>query len=250
MPMSWSSPIPITELTLVRHGQASYLEGDDYDRLSTIGERQARRLGHYWREHGVRFDLIFSGPAKRHRGTAELVAEVMTGSNLPWPPVTTLPEFDEFPGEAVVRRLGPLLAARHRHIQEMTDAFNSALDKLARKQALDILFPEVASRWVDAEVHVPGVETWKDFVARVSRGVERIREVAAPGSRVVVFTSAGPTAVVTSLALSIPPRKTLALAFSPRNGSYSEFRLRPGSIGLNTFNSFPHLDDPALLTYR
>jgi hypothetical protein len=36
----------------------------------------------------------------------------------------------------------------------------------------------------------------------------------------------------------------------PRNCSYSEFVFSGDRFTLSTFNSFQHLDDPALLTYR
>lgn len=59
-------------LTLVRHGQASFM-AEDYDRLSPTGEEQARRLGRYWTSRGIVFDRVCHGPAKRHIRTAELV---------------------------------------------------------------------------------------------------------------------------------------------------------------------------------
>src|SRR3984893_14433603 len=40
-------------ITLVRHGQASFLK-EDYDKLSELGELQARTLGEYWVARDVR----------------------------------------------------------------------------------------------------------------------------------------------------------------------------------------------------
>lgn len=237
-------------LTLVRHGQASYLE-ENYDRLSPLGERQARTLGEYWANRDIAFDLVYHGPAERHRRTGEIVADVYREAGEPWPEPVILPEYDEFDGEAVVKTFYPILMERHPHIKELVDAAEAVRgDTVALKVAVDQLFQAVARRWVDGEVSAPEVETWPQFTARVSRGVERIREQNSPEARVVVFTSAGPTAVTASLALDIPRQQTLQLAFSPRNASYSEFQLHPDRISLQTFNHFPHLDDPTLLTYR
>jgi len=248
--MSWSPDSIRTHLTLVRHGQASYLEGDDYDRLSAVGERQARRLGEYWADRGSRFDLVFSGPAERHRRTAEIAIQAAAYPCGKWPETLILPDFDEFPGEQVVRRFGPVLAERHEHIREMADAFESAVDKPAKKRALDVLFHEVAGRWVREEVSSSGVESWKQFTDRIGGGVEQIRRLASGGRTAVVFTSAGPTAAVASLALDIAPAKTLELAFAPRNASFSEFSLTGAGVELISFNNSPHLTEPELLTWR
>ena len=42
-------------LFLVRHAQASFL-GEKYDKLSTLGEGQARLLGEYWARRNIVFD--------------------------------------------------------------------------------------------------------------------------------------------------------------------------------------------------
>jgi broad specificity phosphatase PhoE len=248
--MAWSSSSPASLLTLVRHGQASYLEGDTYDKLSTLGELQSRRLGEYWARGGISFDAVFRGPAQRHRRTEELAGEAYRQAGGNWPAAAGLPEFDEFPGEEVIAELTPILAERHPHIKTMAQAFEDAPGKEEKKRALDVLFHEVAQRWVAGEAQSPNVETWREFVGRVDRALAHIRESLPDGQRAVVFTSGGPTAVVTSLVLKMPPGETLDLCFSPRNASFSEFLLQDGAIYLSSFNSFPHLDDPALLTYR
>lgn len=241
--------LSIIHLTLVRHGQASYLE-ENYDRLSPVGELQSKRLGEFWARRGVCFDAVFSGPAQRHRRTAEIVLRTCRLGGLEWPEAEILPQFDEFPGEQVMRVFAPVLRERHPQIKQMGDAFLAANDAAEKRAAMDRLFHEVSRRWVDAEVSSPEVESWNQFTARVGAGIAEIRRRIRPGDRAVVFTSAGPTAVVVSLALGIPARNTLELAFSPNNGSYSEFRLDAGAVTLSTFNSFPHLDEPELLTYR
>ena len=52
----------MSNLFLVRHGQASFLE-TNYDKLSSKGEAQSRMLGEYWVKHGVSFDQFFPGLA-------------------------------------------------------------------------------------------------------------------------------------------------------------------------------------------
>src|SRR6266849_5247757 len=84
-------------LTLVRHGQASFLESN-YDKLSERGERQSRILGEYWLRTSATFDQVYYGPACRHLRTGEIVAEVYRRAGAAWPEPVTLPELDEYPG--------------------------------------------------------------------------------------------------------------------------------------------------------
>ncbi|MFA6245264.1 MAG: phosphoglycerate mutase family protein, partial [Candidatus Hydrogenedentales bacterium] len=70
-------------LTVVRHGQASFHE-DDYDKLSPLGEEQARSLGTYWARHGIRFDHVVSGPLVRQRRSAAIAGEAYAATGLPW----------------------------------------------------------------------------------------------------------------------------------------------------------------------
>jgi len=248
--MGWPSSSETVTITLVRHGQASYLEGDNYDRLSPIGERQSRLLGEYWAARGATFDACFSGPAERHIRTAAIIAEIMRNAGRRWPETVVLPEFDEFPGEEIMREFAPILIERHAEIRRLAEEFQAATTKSERKRVLDVLFPAVAERWVSGEVSSPEIESWGQFAARVARGVDLIRKRLDPGSSAVVFTSAGPTAVAVSLALDTTPHKSFELTFSPRNASLTEMFCHGRQVALGTFNTHPYLDKPDLLTYR
>ena len=46
------------------------------------------------------------------------------------------------------------------------------------------------------------------------------------------------------------PGLTLELAWMVRNAAWSEFVFSGDRFTLSTFNAFPHLDEPRLLTYR
>src|SRR5580658_6590371 len=93
-------------LTLIRHGQASFLE-PNYDKLSERGEIQSRKLGEYWVSAGARFDQIYYGPACRHRETGDIVGAVYRQAGLELPEVVTLAMLDEYPGIQVMRTFLP-----------------------------------------------------------------------------------------------------------------------------------------------
>jgi broad specificity phosphatase PhoE len=56
----------MSQIILVRHGQASFL-GSDYDKLCANGEAQAALLGKYWSQRGVVFSGVYSGPRVRQQ---------------------------------------------------------------------------------------------------------------------------------------------------------------------------------------
>jgi broad specificity phosphatase PhoE len=236
-------------LTLVRHGQASLL-AQDYDRLSPLGERQAAALGEYWAERGIVFDRVFSGPAERHRRTAGIVTEACRRAGLAWPEPVVVQDLDEFPGEALTRRYLPELAAECPRIAALERDLRAAEGRIEKARAIELLFRAFTTMWVLGEFDASEVETWDMFETRVRRGLASVRDHGAKGSRVAVFSSAGPTAIVVQMAHGLTPQQTLELAWLVRNSACSEFLFSGDRFSLLGFNEVPHLADPALVTYR
>jgi broad specificity phosphatase PhoE len=236
-------------LTLVRHGQASFL-AENYDQLSSLGERQARSLGEYWLQHGVMFDRAFQGPAQRHIRTAELVAERFHSDGVAWPETEPLPEADEYSGIEVMRAFLPGLVEKHEDIRALEQEFRKATEIAVAGRVYDRLFQRVTRLWVSGELHSPEIESWEQFCQRVERGIARIRRTADKDTRAVVFTSGGPIAATARIALDLTAQKTLELSWTSRNASYSEFLFSGDRFSLASFNAYPHLATPELLTWR
>jgi broad specificity phosphatase PhoE len=234
---------------LVRHAQASFLE-PNYDKLSAIGEAQARVLGEYWARHKVIFDRVCTGPRVRHRDTEKGVRETYAKHNLAFPESIVLDEFDEFQGDVVLEMSLPQLCATNSHIRELDAAVKTANSPPQRRRNFQRLFETVVTMWVSGELTVEGVESWEAFIARVNRGLSQVLATAGKSETCAIFTSGGPVAVSVQRALRLSPQNTLQVAWMPRNCSYSEFLFSADRFTLSTFNSFQHLDDPALLTFR
>jgi broad specificity phosphatase PhoE len=234
---------------LVRHAQASFLE-PNYDRLSATGEAQSRILGEYWARHKVVFDRICSGPRVRHRDTEKGVRETYAKHNLAFLESLVLDEFDEFQGDVVLEKSLPQLCATDSHVRDLEAAVKTANSPPQRRRNFQKLFDTVVTMWVNGELAVEGVESWESFIARVNRGLSQFLSTATKNETCAIFTSGGPVAVSVQRALRLSPQDTLQVAWMPRNCSYSEFLFSADRFTLSTFNSFQHLDDPALLTYR
>ncbi len=237
-------------LTLVRHGQASFLQ-DDYDKLSALGQRQSTLLGQFWLRTRAGIDRVYHGPARRHIHTGELVAEVFRKAGERFPDPLPAPELDEYPGIEVFRTFLPALIEKHADIRALEQSFREAggnSDSAAR--LYDRLFQRITRMWAAGELDAPDVESWVQFCARIDAGIARIRASVGANRRIAVFTSGGVIAATVRLALDLSPQRTLELSWTPRNASYTELLTSGERFSLSCFNSHPHLEDPALLTYR
>ncbi len=223
---------------------------ENYDKLSALGEQQARKLGEFWLKSGVSFDQVFQGPAERHIRTAEIVAGVYRTAGAPWPETTIIRDLDEFDATLLMRRLMPMLAEAHQPVREMQEAYRDGTDSPQVGLLLERLFEEVARHWSLGTMHAPEVESWAEFRTRVQRGIQHIRSVATKSSRSVAFTSGGPIAATVGLAHDLAPHKAIELVWVSRNSAYTEFLFSGDRFSLSSFNAHPHLDDRALLTYR
>lgn len=236
-------------LTLVRHGQASFLEAN-YDKLSVRGELQAKFLGEYWLRTRAGFDQVYHGPAERHIRTGEIVANVFRAAGEPWPGPISLPEADEYPGIEIMRTFLPGLMEKHEDIRALEAEFRETDDKSAAARVYDRLFQRITRMWVTGELDSPEVESWTQFCQRVDRSVACIRENAGNRRRVVVFTSGGVIAATVRAALDLSEQRTLELSWASRNASYTEFLFSGERFSLSSFNNHPHLENEELLTYR
>ncbi len=239
----------MSRIFLVRHAQASFLE-PDYDKLSPVGETQARLLGDYWASRNVAFDRVCSGPRVRQIDTAKLVADAYRRLRVSFPELVVMQEFDEYQGEDVLRNSIPGLLQKDAGIRDLHATFQNADTPEEKRKSFQRMFEVVVGRWVDGQLPLHDVESWPQFCSRVNRGLSKLTSSSTRGEQVVIFGSGGPIGVAMQRALNLSPRDTLRITWMSRNCSYSEFLSSGEQFTLSTFNAFPHLDDPSLLTYR
>jgi broad specificity phosphatase PhoE len=239
----------MSQLILVRHGQASFLE-PDYDKLSAKGELQSRLLGEYWAQHAVALDRVYTGPRVRQKETARIAGEAYSKAGLSWPEPVVLDAFDEFQAEAVMAQGLPKLIAGDEHIRGLHEAFGKAENKEEKFRTFQRVFEVVIDRWTRGELSIPGVELWPEFLSRVQLALEKLTGNGDSGQRIAVFSSGGPIGVAMQKALCLSTHTTLRAAWMARNCAYSEFLFSGERFTLSSYNASPHLVDPAYLTYR
>jgi broad specificity phosphatase PhoE len=246
----------MSNIILVRHGQASFLERDgNYDKLCANGEAQARLLGEYWSRRGVVVSSAYSGPRVRQRETARIVAEAYRSAGVGFPETVVMSEFDEYQAEAVLRECLPQLlqVQANDEIKELRRAYEKSSESAQsddRRKTFQKLFEAVISKWVAGEVTAAGIESWHEFCLRVERGLAQVVRDTPPAASAVVFTSAGTIGAAMRRALHLSDKDMLQVTWMSRNASFSEFLASGERFTLSTFNAHPHLDGDGLLTYR
>ncbi len=233
-------------LFIVRHAQASFL-AEDYDRLSPVGEAQSRLLGQYWSTRNLRFDRVCAGPRVRHRDTVKFVQAACEAAGRDFPEVQTVPEFDEYPAEAVMKSGLPILLEVDAGVRDLHAAFLRSAQPQEQRATFQRLFEIVIAKWAHGGLHLEDIETWPEFCSRVNAGLDQF---LSAGGRSVIFTSGGPTAVALQRALDLSPQRTLEASWMVRNSSWSEFLYSAKRFTLSSFNVYGHISEPAHLTYR
>lgn len=215
-------------LLLVRHGQASY-GAADYDNLSERGWTQARRLGDWLARGGHRFEAVVVGGMRRHRQTAEGVAEGFGAAGLPLPEIVADDGFAEFDHRAVFdcwlarNADDPVaIASRSGEPRDVGAMLQAALLAWSRDELPDL------------------PETWAAFGARVQAAGQRLQALAG-GGEALVLTSGGVISRLAQIALDVPDHRAVELNLALRNSALSEFHPHHGRLRLGSWNALPHL---------
>ncbi len=208
-------------LHLVRHGQASF-GADDYDLLSPMGQRQALRLGQYWRGRGQTFDAVYCGTLRRHDETLAGIVEGLQGA----PAAQRLPSLNEYDSLALIRAIHPEPLTRPDTPERYRQHFRLLCDALAQ--------------WMAGVISPVGMPSWDEFAAGVHGVLEGIRHTHA-GQQVLLVSSGGPISTAVGAVLGTAPEVTIALNMRIRNSAVTEMSISPKRLMLQTFNTLPHL---------
>jgi broad specificity phosphatase PhoE len=240
----------VSVLHLVRHGQASFF-AENYDRLSPLGELQARRLGEFFAARGVTFDAVHSGPAERQRRTAQIVVETMSAAGCACPEPMVIEGLNEHSGDKLLSKPHAReFFQRHPELAPLERAFREAREPDDVQKSFQKLFEAAVLRWTSGELIVPGVELWEEFHARARQALDAIIAHPGRGRSVLAVSSVGPISVAVQAALATSIAVSLELGWRLRNASVTSFVYTHGRLTLDGFNSTAHLANPGEITYR
>lgn len=236
----------MSELILVRHGQASF-GAESYDKLSDKGVEQVKILSQHWQALGERFDHIYSGTLLRQRETAQELLPLVEGE--PTASVQ-LTGFNEYNGD-------PLIRAHLRDMREAGDLSGPAQWPIQDERLFQKIFEKATARWIvddlDPRDDIVDFERWSDFKARVYAALDEVMARHGSGSRVIISTSGGVIAMALQRVLNFPDDQVIATNWMVRNSAVSRIIYGRGKLSLTQFNNLAHLETPEkqqLITFR
>jgi len=239
----------MSELIVVRHGQASFLT-EDYDRLSDLGREQSRRLGCFWAREGIPPTRMIVGPRKRHQQSAEAIAAGLADAGVRCPDLEYDTRLDEFDWDSLLAYADGTLTTADVHLAALKEGFYGASDVMVRRRAIQHYMEAVTHVWAAGAFHEEGIESWGGFCARVETAVRAHTEGASRGSRIALITSGGVAAAIAGVVLDLAPNKTVDLIWTLRNGALVEYLFSGGRFSLSAYNNAPHLPERRFWTYR
>lgn len=217
-------------ITLVRHGQAS-AGTDNYDRLSSLGQKQSQLLGDWWKTVGTAPEAVFAGTLERQQHTASLTLEHADLTHLT---VNTVPELNEYNHNDIDKLFGEGFSS------------DSGLD-LTLKDYHDIM-----DRWRKAPAEkLNEVESWDDFMSRGMSALQQAHDAINGEGHAVMFTSGGIIATLLANVQEHPFHVTIDNIWYIRNSSISTVQFDGKKAQLLDFNQVPHLEshsDDKLIT--
>ena len=235
----------MAQLTIVRHGQASF-GADDYDKLSDLGARQADRVGRWLADCDFTPARIVSGTLLRQRETADHCVAALGAERTAGAERLTDAALNEYDNEEILQVHLPALsgpAAMRAHIKAQPDPVRASRE----------LFLGSMARWVRNERPADYRETWPAFNQRVRDAFLRTAEGLPDDARVLVLTSGG---VITSLVgdlLGIHSESLFELNWGLANGGITVASARKGRLRLMSLNGTAHFEamrDRRFITYR
>ena len=212
----------MTDIYLVRHGQASFGE-KDYDNLSKLGLEQSNLLGQHFNHLNIKFDKIMTGTLKRQIQTSN---KIIDAANIKVQPQQTnlLNEYD------VKSVLKGFVGGRDLEESELYD----------KKVHFELLRNAVKA-WTENKIKSPLTETWEEFGIRAEKFLKLINQ-SIGSNCVLVVSSGGTISMILKQILSLPSTQFLDFHFQIYNSSYSKIQISHYGMVMSLFNCIAHLE--------
>lgn len=234
----------MSELILVRHGQASFGK-DNYDQLSDQGRQQVAHLVAHWENLGDRFDAIYSGTLQRQQETAKILLPAIADQES-----HLHPGLNEYNADALLNIYWRDHAAH--------DGLNHQRDEIRHdRKTFQRILEKTCERWIQGQLEPSDADTtfesWRTYRYRVLSALDEIMQTHTRGSQVVISTSGGVIAVALQRALSLQDDQVIACNWMIHNSSVTRLVYSGDRVSMGAFNSLTHLETPelrSLITFR
>ena len=238
-------------LYLVRHGQASF-GTHDYDRLSSLGVRQAQQAGQYLRARTGGAARIVCDSLVRQRDTAAEIARCRTALQAEAVPIQIDERFNEVDLESLITHLAASLYDADGTLAALLSEASTS------RTSYQKLVKRVFIHWQTLSEPGHSLESWSMFASRVSAALADLMSTSRPGGTTIVVTSGGVIAALVQQVLALPAPSAYGFLEAQMNCSITCLLHDRQRASLSSFNESVYLtrtdasdeDAASLLTYR
>ncbi|QIR14445.1 histidine phosphatase family protein [Shewanella aestuarii] len=220
----------MANVILVRHGQASFAT-DNYDRLSSIGELQAKQLGKHLAKCQYLPAKAISGNMHRHITTQE---HSLAPLSLTQCQFVIDPAWNEFDHENVLR-----VFDKRFNTPESTKAFLSS--QLHPQKAFITAMTKAMEQWQQQPENNQYSESWQQFNARINEGLARLATGLNSHDNVIVFTSGGVISALVLSILGLPASAMMSINRQLTNASMTKLYVKQHQNYLVSLNEHAYL---------
>jgi len=220
----------ITNLYLIRHGQASFGE-KNYDNLSKKGDKQSIALGKKLLKNNIFFDQTIIGPLNRHQQTFDGINKGY-GGDLNDPSI--IDEFAENQLMEIAQYFIPKMLKTDKNIKEI---FN-AVPFWKRKRKFLEYFNIIAKKWIHNELDLSekGFESYDNFRERIRLAKSKVSSLMSENKNTMVVSSGGAITGVYAECHPLTVDEIMKLNFKIKNASITLFKKENDTFTLHTFN--------------
>src|SRR5262245_15702197 len=185
--------------------------------------------------------------------TAAEVRSAFAHATSTFPEINSAECWNEFDLARVYREIGPQLSEADSQFRKEYEEMVARIKESEGNHGAPVhrrWWPcdtRMVEAWIAGNFPYSG-ESWPQFCGRVTAGLRRFNGDAP--TNILIFTSATPVGVSTSLALDLGDQQARKLAGVLFNASYTLLRHREQQLLLFQFNAVPHLTTPQLRTHR
>lgn len=208
----------MTQITLVRHGQANSASTDEQgcDKLSPLGHEQTAWLGEHMRDTHQAFDSVYCGTLRRHVETAAGMRAQDHAT------ITTDARWNEL---------------AYFDLSNAYEAFSGAPIPTTSEEFVKHM-PKLFTAWMDGKLkNIP--ESFASFEDRVSGAME---DISTRADRALVITSGGVIGLITRQVLGLNTDNYARTCLSIMNSSSHRFTQIGDTLSLTQFNNIAHLE--------
>lgn len=230
---------------LIRHGQASFGE-ENYDKLSSLGEIQARLVGESLRAKMTQPTRVFTGTMLRHQQTAEHALSAFAKECIELPPSLAQDCWNEYAHQEILGAYDSRFATASGIREHLKNSSHPEKTFLS-------LFNAAVARWMSGEHDAEYSETWQQFSARLQAGMQAVITSLQAKENVLIFTSGGPISYLAQSYLGVPAQNLMQMNWTLVNAGITKFiQSRQGVFvaSLNEHSIFEKPENQQYISYK